>query len=372
MAYQQKRVAIFMPSLFGGGGQRSMVNLANGMAESGYAVDLVLAQVEGPFLSEVRSPVRVVDLKASRALTSLPALVRYLRSEQPEAMLSVFGYVNIIASWAWRLASVRTRLLLNEQNTVSLESGNATKWRGRLVPWLMKRFYPWANGIVVVSHGVRDDMAQLTKIPRERITVIYNPSVVRAEVWEKAQAPLDHPWFEPDQPPVLVAVGRLQMQKDYPTLLHAFAKVRQNRPARLLILGEGRERGALEELIKRLGLEHDVSLPGFVVNPYAYMARASLFVLSSRWEGLPTVLIEALCCGTPVVSTDCPSGPREILKNGQYGQLVPVGDVDQLARAIKAGLNGDLSSPPAESWQPYDLKNVVNQYIDLLFENYRG
>jgi glycosyltransferase involved in cell wall biosynthesis len=295
--------------------------------------------------------------------------VRYLRTEEPEAMLSVFGYVNIIASLAWRMAGVRTRLLLNEQNTVSLESGNASKWRGRLVPWLIKHFYPWANGIVVVSHGVRDDMAQLTKIPLERITVIYNPSVVRAEVWKKAQAPLDHPWFKADQPPVLVAVGRLQMQKDYPTLLHAFAKVRQTRPARLLILGEGKERPLLEELIKRLGLEHDVSLPGFVMNPYAYMARASLFVLSSRWEGLPTVLIEALCCGTPVVSTDCPSGPREILKDGQYGQLVPVGDVDELARAIAAALNDRAPSPPSESWQPYDLENVVNQYIDLLIKN---
>jgi len=295
--------------------------------------------------------------------------VRYLRSEQPEAMLSVFGYVNIIACWAWRFAGVRTRLLLNEQNTISLESGNASKWRGRLVPWLIKRFYPWANGIVVVSNGVRDDMAQLTKIPRERITVIYNPSVVGAEVWEKAQAPLDHPWFKPDQPPVLVAVGRLQMQKDYPTLLHAFAKVRKNRPVRLLILGEGKERVPLEELIKELGLEQDISLPGFVMNPYAYMARASLFVLSSRWEGLPTVLIEALCCGTPVVSTDCPSGPREILRDGQYGQLVPVGDVDELARAIEATLKNKAPSPPSESWRPYDLKNVVNQYINLLFEN---
>ncbi len=219
MLDRQKRVAIFMPSLFGGGGQRSMLNLAHGIVEAGYEVDLVLAQLEGPFLTEVRKSVRVVDLKASRALTSLPALVRYLRTEEPEAMLSVFGYVNIIASWAWRLAGVHTRLILNEQNTVSLESGNASRWRARLVPWLMKRFYPWADGIVVVSHGVRDDMARFTKIPRQRITVIYNPSVVAAEVSEKAQASLDHPWFQPDQPPVVVAVGRLEMQKDYPTLL---------------------------------------------------------------------------------------------------------------------------------------------------------
>ena len=369
MLYPQKRIAIFMPSLFGGGGQRSMINLAHGMAASGYAVDLVLAQVEGPFLKDVRDSVRIVDLKASRAITSLPALIHYLRSEKPEALLSVFGYVNIVASWAWRLAGVPTRLLLNEQNTVSQESGNASTLRGRFVPWLMKRFYPWAHGIVVVSHGVRDDMAQLTKIPSERITVIYNPSVVRAEVLEKAQAPLDHPWFKTGQPPVLIAVGRLQMQKDFPTLLQAFAKVRKQRPVKLLILGEGKEREALEDLIQKLGLDGDVSLPGFVANPYAYMARSSLFVLSSRWEGLPTVLIEALCCGTPVVSTDCPSGPREILKDGLYGQLVPVSDVDALARAIETALDSKVSSPPPESWQPYDLDNVVSQYVKLLVGN---
>ena len=125
----------------------------------------------------------------------------------------------------------------------------------------------------------------------------------------------------------------------------------------------------LEALIKKLGLEEDVSLPGFVMNPYAYMARASLFVLSSRWEGLPTVLIEALCCGTPVVSTDCPSGPREILRGGKYGPLVPVGDANALARAIETTLDGDTPRPPSESWQPYELEIVVNQYIRLLLRN---
>jgi len=359
------RIAIFMPSLFGAGGQRSMLNLAQGLAENGCAVDLVLAQAEGAFLNEVPESVRVVDLKASRALTSLPALVRYLRREQPEAMLSVFGYVNIIALWAWRIARVRTRLFVNEQNTVSQEAGNSKRWRGRLTPRLMKHFYPWADGIVVVSEGVRDDMAQSTSIPRERITVIYNPSVVKADVLEKAQAPLNHPWFAPDQPPVLVAVGRLQPQKDYPTLLRAFAQVRRKRPARLLILGEGEERPMLEALIKELDLDQDVGLPGFVMNPFAYMSRASLFVLSSRWEGLPTVVVEALCCGTRVVSTDCPSGPREILKNGEYGHLVPVGDAEALAGAIDSALLAQ-GTPPPESWRAYELETVVNQYAELL------
>lgn len=346
-----------------------MLNLAHGIAESGYAVDLVLAKAEGDFLAEVRRSVRVVDLRASRALTSLPALVRYLRRVQPEAMLSVIGYVNVIALWARRLAGVRTRLFVNEQNTVSFEAGNASSWRGRLTPWLIKRFYPWANHIIGNSTGVADDLSHVTGLPRDRITVIYNPSVVKVEVWEKAQAPLDHPWLRPGQPPALLAVGRLQMQKDYPTLIRAFAQVRRRRRARLLILGEGKERPRLEGLIKELGLEQDVSLPGFVMNPYAYMARASLFVLSSRWEGLPTVLIEALCCGTPVVSMDCPSGPREILRGGKYGPLVPVGDANALARAIETVLDGDTPRPPSESWQPYELGIVVNQYIRLLLGN---
>lgn len=346
-----------------------MLNLAHGIAERGYAVDLVLAQVVGSFVDEVPNSVRVVDLKASRVLTSLPALMRYLRHERPEAMLSVFGYVNIISIWAWRLANVPTRLFVNEQNTVSFEAGNASSRRSRLIPRLIKHFYPWANGIVVVSNGVRDDLANLTNIPRERIRVIYNPSVVRADVLEKGNAPLDHPWFKPGQPPVIIAVGRLQIQKDYPTLFRAFAQVRQSRPARLLVLGEGKERPMLEELIMELGLQEDVGLPGFVMNPYAYMAKAALFALSSRWEGLPTVLIEALCCETPVVSTDCPSGPREILKDGKYGRLVPVGDADALARAMEMSLDEKTTRPPSESWQPYELGIVVDQYIHLLLGN---
>jgi glycosyltransferase involved in cell wall biosynthesis len=360
------KLAIFMPELFGAGGQRSMLNLAHGIAAEGYPLDLVLAKAKGEFLGEVREPVRVVDLKASRALTSAPALVRYLRSERPEAMLSVFGFLNVVAIPAWRLSRVKTRMFVCEQNTVSMDAGNAASWGTRVTPRLMRHLYPWANGVVVVSQVVRDDMVQLTGVPRRHVTVIYNPSVVGAEIQEKAKEPLDHPWFKPGQPPVLVAVGRLQQQKDYPMLLQAFAQVRRSQPARLLILGEGKERPTLEALIKELDLEDDVGLPGFVMNPYAYLARASLFVLSSRWEGLPTVLIEALCCGTPAVSTDCPSGPREILRNGKYGALTPVGDATAFAQAIGAALEKPLAKPPPESWQPYDLGVIVHHYLDLL------
>jgi glycosyltransferase involved in cell wall biosynthesis len=230
---------------------------------------------------------------------------------------------------------------------------------------LVKRFYLWANGIVAVSEGVADDLAQVVGASRDRIQVIYNP-IVTPELQVKAKDMLEHPWFEPSEPPVVLAIGRLTVQKDFSTLIQAFARVRQTHAARLLILGEGKTRPELEGLVKKFGLEEDVRLPGFVPNPYPHMARASLFVLCSRWEGLPTVLVEAMYCGAPIIATDCPSGPREILRDGQYGQLVPVGDVDSLAHAIEGGLDGKLPSPPYESWKPFQLETVLNQYLSIL------
>ena len=361
----ETKLAIFLPSLNGGGAERAMLNLAHGLAGRGCAVDLVLAQAKGPYLSEVHDSVRIVDLKASRVLTSLPTLARYLRREQPEALLSTLDYANIVALWARRLAGIPRRVVVNEQNTISRSARNSARRRQRMVPHLVRRFYPWADYVIGNSHGVAADLLQVTGLPPERIKILYNP-VVTPEVREKARAPLNHPWFEAGQPPVTLAAGRLTKQKDFPTLIRAFAQVRQTRSARLLILGEGPDRPALEALVNQLGLEDDAAMPGFVENPYAYMRRASLYVLSSRWEGLPTVLIEALYCGPPIIATDCPSGPREILADGQHGLLVPVGDVTALTQAIEAGLAGQTPHPTEESWHPYSLETVVDQYISLL------
>jgi glycosyltransferase involved in cell wall biosynthesis len=188
---------------------------------------------------------------------------------------------------------------------------------------------------------VRNDIAALTGLSRRRIVVIPNP-VVTAELLDQARCPLDHPWFHPSAPPVVMGVGRLTRQKDFPTLLHAFAAVRASRPCRLVILGEGRDRPALAALAAALNINLDVDLPGFIPNPYAYMARAAAFVLSSAWEGSPNVLTEALALGTPVVATDCPSGPREILQHGRLGRLVPIGRPEAMADAIAA----ILDNPP--------------------------
>ena len=369
LALQPKpHLAIFLPSLHDGGAEKMMLNLLLGIADRGYPIDLVLAMADGPHLVDVPKSIRLIDLKAARVVTSLPRLIRYLREVRPHAILSIMNHANIVALLAQRLSGIPTRVLVSERNTLSMAAQHARTLRAQLMPWLVRIFYPLANEIVTVSIGVADDLARIMGIPRQTIKVIYNP-VITPELQQKVIASLEHPWFEPGQPPVILGVGRLTKQKDFTTLIQAFARVFRNHRARLLILGEGPERSALEALVKRLGLEQVVNLPGFVANPYMYMSRASLFVLSSRWEGLPGVLIEALYCGALVVSTDCPSGAREILADGRYGQLVPVGGEAEMARAIENVLAGEYPHPPLESWHPFKLETVVDQYLDLLLRN---
>jgi len=364
---RQQKLAIFLASLRGGGAERSMLNLTEDLSARGHRIDLLLASKVGPYLDDVPESVRGVDLGAKRVANSLFPLIRYLRNEQPDTLLSAMNYVNIVALWARRLAGVKTRVVISERNLLSLWARNSNKRIDRFViPQLVKRCYSWADGIVAVSDGVGDDLACRTRIPREQIHTIYNP-VARPKLFEQTKAPVDHPWFRSGQPPVVLAVGRLHKQKDFPALIRAVSRVRKTRPVRLMILGEGTEREALEQLIVELEMQSDISLHGFVPNPYAYMARAAAFVLSSRWEGLPGVLIEAMCCGAPVIATDCESGPREILRNGEYGQLVPVGDVDAMAGAIRNVLKHTETRAPRESLRRFDPETVANQYEAVLF-----
>lgn len=359
------RLAVFTANMGGGGAERAMLKLAGGMAGRGYQVDLVLSRAEGHYLKEVSRAVRIVDLDASRVLASLPGVIRYLRRERPVAMLTSLNHVNIVAIWARRLARVPTRLVVNEQNTLSFETRNSPRRRHRLVPRLVRRFYPWADRVVAVSRGAADDLVRAGRLRPDLVEVVHNP-IITPEVREMAAEPLEHPWFEPGADPVVLAVGRFTKQKDFPTLIRAIALVRRERPARLMILGDGPDRAELEALVAELGLGDAVDLPGWVLNPYPYMVRAATFVLSSRWEGLPSVLIEALYCGPPVVATDCPSGPVEILAGGEHGLLVPVGDVDVLAKGIGAALAGEVPRPDTASWQPYEQETVVGRYLDVL------
>ena len=358
------RLAFFLPGLYDGGAERIMLNLAEGIAARGYPIDLVLARAEGPFMDAIPASVRLVDLKAARVISSTPALVRYLQRERPRALLSIL-YANIIAVWARRFAGIPQRVILGEHNTLSSVVKGEKDARWNLYPTLAKWFYPWADGIIAVSGGVADDLAQTTKIARERIHVIYNP-IVTQELFDKSKVVPDDPWFRSGEAPVLLAVGRLTEQKAFDVLIRAFARVKQHHRVRLMILGEGEERPALQALVKEYGLEKDISMPGFVPNPYSYMAHAAAFILSSRWEGLPTVVVEAMAVGVPIISTDCPSGPREILQDGKYGKLVPVDDPIALADMISTCLTSNFLRPPRESWTPYELECVVDQYIEML------
>ncbi|WP_034622972.1 glycosyltransferase [Desulfovermiculus halophilus] len=359
-----KKISFYLPSLRGGGAERSMLNLAQGFANRGYLVDLVLAKAEGPYLSLVPDNVQIVDLRASRVLKSLPGLVCYLRREQPQAMLSAMGHANLIALWAKRISNVPVRLGVTIRNTTSISIKHGNYIRSKMILLFSKWFYESADSIIAVSKGVADDLSQFACIHRTKISVIYNP-VVTNDLMEKAKEVPEHPWFNDQYPPVVLGVGRLSKQKDFGSLINAFALVREKKSARLVILGEGDERANLETQIDDLGLEHYADLPGFVDNPFAYMSRACVFVLSSAWEGLPGVLIQAMACGVPVVSTDCPSGPREILEEGKWGKLIPVGDIYQMANAIESALNGDKVDA-RERAIFFNEETIVDEYIHVL------
>jgi len=231
---------------------------------------------------------------------------------------------------------------------------------------ISKFLYPLATRIIAVSTGIAEEIYQMENVNREQIICIHNPVVTLQMIELSKQQPV-HPWFTQKNEPILLGVGRLTEQKDFETLIRAFHKVQSHFGCRLLILGEGPERSKLEALVRELGLTQKVDLPGFLQNPYSYMAHADLFILSSRFEGLPTVLIESLACGTPVVATDCISGPSEILENGQYGQLVPVGDVDALSKAIIDSIHKPKSKELLQKRaQIYSVENATKAYMELI------
>jgi len=306
-----------------------------------------------------------VDLGAKRVLFSLSHLIRYLRDVQPSAMLSAMDHANLVAILAWRWARVPTRLVVSVHNTMSIATQHAPHFRARLIPLLARWLYPQAHRVVAVSHGVAADISRFYKLPTEQMEVIYNP-VVTPELIARSWEVVEHPWLAAGEPPVVLGVGRLTAQKDFITLIRAFALMRPHYEARLIILGEGEDRPILEQLIGELGLQGWVDLPGFVENPYAWMRRAAVFVLSSRWEGLPTVLIEAMACGTPVVATDCPSGPREVLEGGKWGKLVPVGDEAALAEAICETLRHGSPCDPTIRANDFSLDSAVESHLKAL------
>ena len=359
------KVAIFLMDLGGGGAERVMLNRAHGFLTQGMEVDLILVKAEGPYLSQLSSKINLVKLKSSRLLFSLPALIRYLKQTKPSVLLSALEDTNIIALLAKKFSGVSSKIIVTVHNHLSCESRNATQLKRRMTPQLVKLFYPWADHIVAVSQGVADDLVHLGLDPK-KIQAIFNP-IVTSELRLKLQEELEHPWFQAGQPPVILGIGRLTRQKDFSTLIRAFAELKQSLFIRLMILGEGEERLNLENLVQELGLSEYVLFPGFVANPYAYMAKAGIVVLSSAWEGFGNVLVEAMAAGTPVLATDCESGPAEILDYGKYGRLVPVGNPKEMAFSIADTLQTPLNQEDLKKRaEEFTLEKAVAQYGKLL------
>jgi glycosyltransferase involved in cell wall biosynthesis len=346
-------------SLAGGGAGRAMVKLASACAELGWDVDMVvLTDRRAEYAQELSPRVRLVNLHQRHARTSVPALVQYLRREHPAVLFSTVKEMNCAAAVARRLACVRTRLVLREAITLH---GYTRTWR-----FLVSMFYRSADSIVAVSDDVKKDLVLKARLPADRICVIHN-AVDANHVRQLARAELPAP-FPIDDAPVILGVGRLVPQKDFATLLRAFASVRADRQCRLVILGRGPQLASLSQLAHDLGIADSVAFPGFMDNPYAWMARSKVFVLSSTHEGCPNVLLEALACGCSIVATDAPGDQRFLLNNGGIrGRLVPVGDWREMARAIEMALDEDRTSDMAatvEEWlRVFNPRTVAVAYL---------
>lgn len=373
------RVALFTPAPSYGGAQRVTITVANSLAERGYDVDLVAGTLDGEFRSNISEAVQTVDLGVPRVpgvgiLAGIPHLRSYLQSARPDVLFASRTHTNIAAATAASLSGVDVHVALTEHITYGGVDGvdDRSGLKDRVMYTVAPVVYRLADDVVAVSEGVAESIVENTGLDADDTTVLYNPIDVE-DVRQNAGGTVDHDWLTDPELQCVVSVSRLEPQKDLSTLVEAFATVNETHPeTRLICVGKGSERDSLEALARSLGVEEHVSFPGYVDNPYVYMRESDVFVLSSRYEGLPTTLIEALACGSTVVATDCPVGPREILADGEYGWLTPVGDADRIAEAVEEALESPV--PPEQSVERAEYFSVpkstdrYEQYIHDVLE----
>jgi glycosyltransferase involved in cell wall biosynthesis len=359
------RLAFLIADLNGGGAERVAVNLIRGFVERGHEVDLIVMQAEGALLPLLPQSVRIFDLNAGRVRNVFRPLIRYLRERRPDAVQVSMWPLTSLAVLALRLSGIRARLVTSDHTTLSRHYAHFGRWRRAIQRLSIALVYPWANARVAVSNRAADDLAQLGGLPRESIDVIHNPV---------AQAPLHSasPEIEVEwggEGARILHVGNLNPAKNQKLLLAAFAELAKSRAARLLVIGEGALRDELEQLAHELGISDRVSMPGFILDPSPYYAAADLFVLSSDYEGFASVLVEAMQAGLPIVSTDCESGPREILDGGNFGVLARCGDVKLLASAMAALLDGNVD-PEAQKTRAalYSVDAAVERYLEIMLK----
>jgi len=358
-------IALFLPTLYSGGAERVQINLARYFRDRGLRVDLVVCKYFGSLKDQVPNGVRLVSLDAPRVMFSLPAYLRYLRTARPPVVLSSVENANIISCIGKMLSSHRHRLVVRLDNSLAEPGRLPLQMHRWPITAAIAATFPAADDFIAVSEGLKRQLRRLPGLSKKPIHRIYNPIIDKDFDAQAGVMPVLPSSILPGEP-IVLAAGRLHKQKGYAHLLQAFAHVLNRRPSHLVILGEGDDREELQGLAVSLGIAPYVHFLGYAHNPLAYMRQAAVFVLSSIAEGFGNVLVEALACGTPVISTDCPHGPREILDGGRYGTLVPIGDVDALARAISASLDRPkpaMSKELKEHLQLFSIETIGKQYL---------
>jgi glycosyltransferase involved in cell wall biosynthesis len=340
-----------------------MLLFAEELHALGHRVDLILVKAEGAYQNLLPAGVRVFDLGCRRTICALPAVVRYLRLEHPQAIYSTIPHANLLTLIAAKISRQSTKVIVRESNVpiTALSLSVVSKIVSKLSPLA----YTWADAIIAVSEGVAHELTSLNPKLGPKIKVLPTP-VVSSRLDELAGELPAHAWLGDSRVPFILAAGRLHPQKDFATLLRAFTRVRSTTDVRLIILGEGKERRFLESLAEELGITDSISMPGFVENPFPYLKQARTFVLSSRYEGMPNVLIQAMAFGTPVVATDCPGGAAEILRRGDWGVVVPVGDCLALSQAILSSLQSPRRLDAAKFvHENYSVSRSTLEYLKV-------
>ncbi|WP_295543080.1 glycosyltransferase [uncultured Thiohalocapsa sp.] len=360
------RIACLFSTSGHSGVDRLAQHLLPALAHRGYRVDLLKVRRHGPDLAAAAADLAhldIIDLGNRHTYGCVPAIARYLRRKRPQVMLSDKDRVNRIALLARAVAGTPTRLYLRSGTTLSVDLASRSALQRRIQRWSVARLYRHAAGVLVPSQGAAADLTTFAGLDPALVQVVPTPVVASSVLSAPPKAPA-HPWFHDPAAPLILGVGELSPRKDFATLLRGFALLRTRRRCRLMLLGDGGEREALLAQAAALGISDDLALPGFVPRPYAEIAHADLFALTSRWEGMPLVLVEALALGTPVVATDCPSGPRELLADGRHGRLVPLGDATALAAAMAATLEAPPSADALRAVaRPYTIEAATTAYL---------
>lgn len=360
-------IAIFSPSLEGGGAELVVVNLANHLYYYDKNISLILSKSSGLLIKSLSADIELIDLKSKRVIFSLFKLIKYLQKARPKVLISHQSHLNIIAILAKILAHSHTKLIVCEHANQKIMSYYSPQFLDKILPFLEGIFYPFADAVLAVSQGIMNELKGVMLFRKNIVHLIYNP-IITPRITELSKLEMPD-WFIQlkKKNKIILSVGRLSYEKDFITLIKSLRLVRDQKDIALCILGEGPQRNELMKYARELHVENNLFMPGFVENPFVYYKNSDVFVLSSVYEGFGNVLVEAMACGIPVISTNCPSGPAEILENGKFGRLVQPQDPYALAQAIVEALDNPPDTKAAKiRANDFTVEKATQKYIDLI------